>query len=469
MARHHICPCCHRPVQVALNAWQDHVRTTHEGALLFATASQCHCGFCVPFYAVMNYLVHPQTDPSYGLDFQLPVIYPASLEATRFEIQCLIHIGKYELALRFIEFARENQLADGEYFFLRAYCHHKLGDVETAKQEYEHSLEDNNQQAHVWYNLWCLAKQQGQWQDTAFYQAKYTMLGLTQDNTQPLHLREPSITNIASALSSQGQINVQDAEEQRSLFINQEAQGGVWLQHGQPSAIPANPDGAAMLLNGIHFNADQEPTHGLILGLGAAAGVVALLENFSQLSLTVVEADPAIIHLCLRCFPKAEALLKAGRLRVECQDAYDYVSDMTAPVDFIVADVYQGNFEPSPRLFDPNFFACVKDLCQLLSVNLKHPESHFDRNSLIEYFSWPGIALKHVYELSSSFIAGYEIYHTALFNRPIAHLENFVPFRHDDNPIVRSFRRDFRQRFQQAENPKSKFRNQGASFTKALI
>jgi len=422
---------------------------------MFSTTSLCACGFCVPFYAVMNYLVHPSSAPSLASDFQLPVIYPASLEATRFEIQCLIHIGKYELALRFIDYAQQNQLPQTEYHFLRGFCFQKLDNLEQAEQEYEQSLEHDNHQSHIWHNLSGLAQQQGRWSDDHFYRAKYNLLGLTREHIRPLNQRAVRHTDVAMGLSKQGQISVQDADCQRSLFINQEAQGGVWLHQGQPSTVPSNPDGAAFLLNGIHFNADTRATTGLILGLGAASGVVALLENFSQLTLTVVEVDPIVIHICLRNFPKVQHFIEQGRLKIQCADAYDYVAALNTNVDFIVADLYQGNFEPSAGLFDPHFFKRVKSQCHLLSVNLKHPESHFDRNSLIDYFSWPGMALKHVHELASSFIAGYEIYHTALFSQAISNLDTFIPFRQHEGAVFRSFQRDFQQQFQQQVQRKS--------------
>ena len=449
LAQQHTCPCCQGHLSFNTTQWRNLVEQ-NDGRLLLALHCLCYCGFSVPFYAVVNYLRDPLEEFSFREDaHHLPIMYPSSKEAALFECRFLIHIGKFEMALSFLDSAQGSAISKLDSLFFKGYCHEQLDHQDQALRYYDQCLDLNPAYGEVWYNKWRILKNLGRTSEAEFHKVKYKLYSLTKENIKPPKRRHYDINVLSQGLGKNGKVQVLEIDQQRSMYINQELQSSFWLLNGQPSSVPSNPDSLGMLLNGCHFKADEVSTRGLVLGLGAGAGIVALLHNFSKLHVTVVEHDPVIIQSCLRNFPVLHNHIESGRLKLCCEDAYGYVAAMRLPVDFIVADLYQGNFEPCPRLFDLSFFDKAKQNCDLLSVNLKHPESHFERNSLIHYFSWPDIGLNHAYELESNFVAGYEIYHTVLFSEPINHIDRFTPYKAENGFLQTAFRRDFYHRFQQ--------------------
>ena len=443
LAGQHKCPCCGAYQIYSLNDWPAYMKS-QEGRKTVSLTSLCECGFSVPFYAVVNYLLDPFDGlNSNNIQHTPPIIYPSSKEATLFECRFLIHIGKYEYALNFISSDQGIALSDFDLHYFKGYCHERMEHLEQALNEYDQCLTINPRQGEAWYNKWCILTKLGRIDEADFHKTKYEEYTLTTGNLIPAKHRHDIYNIKGQACGLNGKIQVIDHGNKRSLLINQEVQSGVWLSHGQASDIPSNSDASGLLLNGCHFQADQCTTTGIVLGLGSGAGIISLLANFDQLNLIVVENDPCIVQMVLRHFPKIKPYLENHRLKIEICDAYEFVKKVINPVQFIVIDLYQGNFEPCPRLFDIEFFKIAHTKCELLSVNLKHPESHYDANSLIHYFSWPGIELAHAHRLESSYIAGYEIFHTILFNQQIKHVDEFIPYKNREDFLSVAFRRNF--------------------------
>ncbi|MCJ8267991.1 MAG: hypothetical protein MJK04_01150, partial [Psychrosphaera sp.] len=156
---------------------------------------------------------------------------------------------------------------------------------------------------------------------------------------------------LATAAGLFGEVTVAQTDDRRYLAIEQEREGSFWLVDGQPGYLPASAYVAGFLPAGCHFNANVTATRALMLGLGAGAGVIALLSNFSRLHITVVEIDPAIIELSCRYFPLLTQYINSGRLSIICQDAISYVqTHTTTNYDFAILDIYQGDFTFAQKL-----------------------------------------------------------------------------------------------------------------------
>jgi hypothetical protein len=142
-----------------------------------------------------------------------------------------------------------------------------------------------------------------------------------------------------------GPVWVFDRQGVRSLAIGSQVQGGSVLDvHGDPGPIADS-----LYMNGwLMAGACRPDASGLMLGLGSGAGCTALLENFPDLDLTVVEIDPVVISVANTWFPLLARHQDSGRLRVVHADAADYVQASQAQGDrwdtgFV--DAYQGQNE----------------------------------------------------------------------------------------------------------------------------
>ncbi len=159
---------------------------------------------------------------------------------------------------------------------------------------------------------------------------------------------------LGSAQGMFGPTAVVDKERTRALLIGTQIQGEVWNDPPAskvvsgldgPGPVFYSPYIAGWLLPGVTHSGGS----GLMVGLGAGAGVVALLENFPELDLTVVEIDPVVVNLALKWFPLLGHYQDEGRLTVVTEDITRYLIQAITEEDrwdFGLLDAYEGANEP---------------------------------------------------------------------------------------------------------------------------
>ncbi len=149
-----------------------------------------------------------------------------------------------------------------------------------------------------------------------------------------------------------GQISVGEtcdfASSTRWMKIKNEIEGQVFsfpdanffstLSSG-PGAIAASRYLYAFIIAAWQF-ANKK---GLVLGLGAGAGVIMLLTLFPALSLTVVEIDSQVIRLARSYFPLISFYETQGRLQIIESDAEIYLDQCRDSFAFTLLDLFSGD------------------------------------------------------------------------------------------------------------------------------
>jgi hypothetical protein len=214
----------------------------------------------------------------------------------------------------------------------------------------------------------------------------------------------PKDQELGTAAGLFGKITVGQSDERRYLAIEQEREGSFYLIDGQPGHLPASQYTAGFLPAGCHSNANTKATNALMLGLGAGAGVIALLSNFSKLHITVVEIDPEIIEIACRYFPLLAQYVDSGRLNIICQDAFSFVqthsqAHPSTHFDFAIIDIYQGNFTFARKLRELDFLSALNSIASLIVVNLLPLPNKRAFNRVIKDFDRAGIKLKMRYPI----------------------------------------------------------------------
>lgn len=134
----------------------------------------------------------------------------------------------------------------------------------------------------------------------------------------------------------------------RWMKINNEIEGQVFFSpdasifscpYSGPGAVAASPYLYAFVIPAWQFRDKQ----GLILGLGAGAGVTLLLALFPELSLTVVEIDPQVISLTRKYFPLIRFYEEQGRLHIVQADAAVYLCECQDVFSFVLLDLFSGD------------------------------------------------------------------------------------------------------------------------------
>jgi precorrin-6B methylase 2 len=126
--------------------------------------------------------------------------------------------------------------------------------------------------------------------------------------------------------------------------------------------VPSSPYVYGWLLAGV----DQPYGSGLMIGLGSGAGVIALLSNFVNFDLTVVEVDPVMVEVALRNFPLLDYYLNQGRLNIVIADANEYLKTSDHfQVGF--ADAYDGG--GSFKLID-SYIPALCQKCDAVILNV---------------------------------------------------------------------------------------------------
>lgn len=107
---------------------------------------------------------------------------------------------------------------------------------------------------------------------------------------------------------------------------------------------------------------------GLMLGLGCGSGAVGLLHCFPELSLDVVEIDPAMVDAAYRYFPLVGRQESAGRLCIIIQDVLAHLRISSNTYDFILMDIFVGSEMPD-EAFEEELLSRVATATDHLWVN----------------------------------------------------------------------------------------------------
>lgn len=160
--------------------------------------------------------------------------------------------------------------------------------------------------------------------------------------------------NLDSSPGLFGQISVNETffPSVRLMKINNEIEGQVFTSPNAsafssscsidaPGAVSASRYLYAFIIAAWQFSTER----GLVLGLGAGAGVVMLLTLFPNLSLTVIEIDPCIIQLSRKYFPLLSFYEDQGRLVIVESDAEIYLDHCQDSFAFTLLDLFSGDEE----------------------------------------------------------------------------------------------------------------------------
>jgi len=144
-----------------------------------------------------------------------------------------------------------------------------------------------------------------------------------------------------------GPIAVRDQGGIRKLFLNDQLQGGSFLNPSAsvvdaglsgPGPVSSSPYSYGWLLAGI-----SNPTgSGIMIGLGSGAGATQFLYSFPEADLTVVEIDPKMVDVACSNYPLLDYYCNTGRLAIVVQDAESYLAEEEDVWDFSLSDAYTG-------------------------------------------------------------------------------------------------------------------------------
>lgn len=107
-----------------------------------------------------------------------------------------------------------------------------------------------------------------------------------------------------------------------------------------------------------------------MVGLGAGACTVALLSNFPDLDLTVVEIDPKVVELASQYFPLVGHYQDEGRLTIVTHDATEYLLQALMDEDqwdFGILDAYSGSNDPH---VPHELLTLAAETCQAIWLNV---------------------------------------------------------------------------------------------------
>ncbi|PPT05321.1 hypothetical protein CKA32_005813 [Geitlerinema sp. FC II] len=173
-----------------------------------------------------------------------------------------------------------------------------------------------------------------------------------------------------------GTVWVLDEPETRFLCIGEQSQGSAtkspsacqWEANCRcgPGPLSESYFASAFLLVGCQM----PESSGLVLGLGAGAGVTMSLACFPKLRLTVVEIDPVVIRMCLTFFPLVQHYIDTGRLEIIQADAIAFLNANRRRFDFLQCDVYQGDLDFPASFASQEFIKTIRQTSPFLFVNI---------------------------------------------------------------------------------------------------
>jgi len=458
-ATNHTCPCC-KTALLSQNAINNISALSTCPTNLYSFNQQCCCGFDVPFHIIAS------NSPSFSIKKTSEKQIGAkektknssinnninSLETINLHCRYLLHLALYDEAIVTIERLTNHYPSHALLPFYHAFALDKKGRQGQALNYYDNCLDLDPECKEAWHNKALILHHLKHTEEANFHLMRYCRLS---SKSQEVELRK---NLLASKLLNNtdglfGKLRVMQNSTVRQLTINNEIEGSFWLKNNKPSNIPAGDYVAGFLLAGCYTMADQYAVKGLMLGLGAGAGVVSLLENFNKLQLTVIEIDPNMIGLAIEYFPLLKHFLQTGRLTIICQDAINYVASMATQFDFTLIDLYQGDLSyPSP-FREKNFLSKIASSSHLVGINLIQPQNWQQFQQVIDEFSHAGISLKSCFPTGVRGSGELPFQNRVLFSEVVDNAINFIPYlRVEANYLHQSFRRDFMHMLLRCEN-----------------
>ena len=139
-----------------------------------------------------------------------------------------------------------------------------------------------------------------------------------------------------------GPIKVVNDRGAQLLLVNNQIQGGAWLQpdvgFGHPGPVSSHEYAAGWLMAGLHHPEGR----GLMVGLGSGCGAISLLYHWPMMQLRVLEIDPQVIDVAVSCFPGINHFCNTGQLEIVETDAAEYLQQEDQQWDFGLFDCYDG-------------------------------------------------------------------------------------------------------------------------------
>ena len=468
----HNCPCCNQTLDYRLSDWRFLVFNKSKVRFLSEIA-QCQCGFQVPFHVVLVPDNH-QPDPGMltfisNLDHESK---KPTLEMINLECRYLLHLGLYQEAVNQVDTLMLDNPSYALLAFYKAYALEKLGQTKRALQLYEVCLDLDAECDEAWHNKALIFRELNRFDEANFNLVKYCRLCQALNKKQETELYQClQAGDVRCAEEGQfGEIRVIQTSTTRLLVVNQEVEGSFWLSDGQPSNVPAGDYAAGLLLAAVHFQADQRPVSGLVLGLGAGAGVIALLCNFARLKLTVIEIDQQVITIACQYFPLLNHFIQSGRLTIICQDAVAFVDKYkrqmtqiywpvlwskprkqknvnntpTERFDFAIIDLYIGDLRFPSQFMSSAFLSNLNKIANLLGVNVLAPPSVQAYHNKLTHFTAAGVNMKVCYPTGLRGDKELPYQNRVLYNQVIKHTLSFLPYSTEEPDYIhQAFRRDY--------------------------
>lgn len=237
-----------------------------------------------------------------------------------------------------------------------------------------------------------------------------------------------------------GQLSISDAANVRSLGCSWACHGSVWIDPAvdldgvtySPGPVPES----VYLLGWIIAAAARPDGHVLMAGLGSGVGPIALAWAFPDLTVTVVEIDPAIIALARQWFPLLAYYEAQGRIRIVADDILAYVWK-AQDADWSVAclDAY----EDEPRLLAPSsLLQALHGRADQIWMNILEEDGSqvTDRYAaLLIDTGWEPVAVMPVHDPHGDVACGNVLLSTVMPDRAL--LSEVQPFSIIDHPIAR--------------------------------
>ncbi|MDE1462161.1 hypothetical protein [Spartinivicinus poritis] len=451
-AQQHVCPCCQHRLSF-MKSNQLAIVKDNQGRLVISILDKCYCGFMVPFHAILN-ILDDQSYDAHILISQHEVVTDAEndrVEAALLESRYLLHKRLYHSAIYRIDQLINSLQSIALLAFYRGYAFDQLELYESALKSYDDCLDLDAECKEAWHNKALILKKLKRIKEANFHLVKYCKLCPVKTLNEidgEMHDEKQLCKPLYAKKGKFGKITIVQTSCMRYLAINNEVEGSFWLTDEEASDVPAGDYVAGLLLAGCHFNAQFQQTKGLILGLGAGAGVIALLANFPKLHLDVVEIDFDVIMLACCYFPLLNEYIKSGRLSLICDDGLDYVTKTQQHYDFVLLDIYQGDHQFAKKLREVKFLCRINELTRLVGVNLLPLDSIHSYERITEDFKSAGIQLKQCYPTGNrgddnDNLKKMSYQNRILYSENIDNITGFIPYATRNGYLEHAFRRDF--------------------------
>ncbi len=168
----------------------------------------------------------------------------------------------------------------------------------------------------------------------------------------------------------------------------------------------------------------------VMVGLGSGAGAVGLLCNFPQLTLTVLEINPAVVESAQEAFPMLGHFQNEGRLQIQVGDAQEYLTGQDR-WDVGLADAYLGENNHVDHYLE-SLQACTEE--QWYNC-IGSP----DRGPLAALLAAMPIRSAYSLDPYSGRLANWIL---SSYGQPV---DGFVPYRDDSSEAANWVRRHYRQ------------------------